>query len=220
MNARYTAARTSLRTAGIMVLFTAAFTTVMSATYDATRETIQASAQEGKMRLIDDVLPRGSYDNTLLDDYVTTGAAGHAALEDGGHIYRARRAGEPAALVVEAVAPDGYAGRIQLVVAVGADGRLGGVRVVSHKETPGLGDYIDPARDRNKKEPWIGQFAGLSLADVGPGKWKVRRDGGSFAYRTGATISARAVTNATARVLDYVTQNRDALFAAQAGSRI
>ena len=220
MSARYTATHTSLRTAAIMVLFTVVFTTVMSATYNATRPAIEASAQQEKMRLIDEVLTPGSYDNALLDDYVDVGPTPQLGLTDGGRIYRARRADAPAALVLEAIAPDGYAGRIQLVVAVSADGHLTGVRATGHRETPGLGDYIDPKKDRDKAHPWIGQFAGVSLDDVAPAQWKVRRDGGHFAYRVGATISARAVTHAAGRALDYAVANRDALFAAPAGSRL
>lgn len=217
---RYSASHTSLRTAGIMVAFTLAFTALMAQTYRATRPTIEASEQEGKMRLINEILPPERYDNALLDDFVSVGPTPELGLDRGGQIYRARRSGEPSALVLEAVAPDGYAGRIQLIVAVDADGRVGGVRVTGHRETPGLGDYIDPKKDRNKTRPWIVQFSGLSLAEVTPTGWKVRRDGGRFAYRTGATISARAVTNATARALEYVAAHRDALFAAPAGARL
>lgn len=220
MSAHYTAARTSLRTSAIMVLFTVAFTAVMSATYEVTRPAIEASAQEGKMRLINEVLPPGSYDNALLEDFVAIGPVPELGLEEEGRIYRARRNGEPSALVLEAVAPDGYAGRIQLVIALGADGRVSGVRVTGHRETPGLGDYIDPNKDRNKAQPWIGQFSGVAFADLGVERWKVKRDGGSFAYRIGATISARAVTGATARALDYATRNRDTLYSAPTGARI
>ena len=216
---RYTAVRTSLRTAGIMVLFTTAFTALMAATYGATRPLIRASEEEARMRLINEVLTPGSYDNALLDDSIMVGQTPLLGLDSGGRIYRARRAGEPSALVIEAVAPDGYAGRIQLVVAVGADGRLTGVRVVGHKETPGLGDYIDPRKDRNKDKPWIAQFVGASLDPEHAAQWKVKRDGGAFDYRVGATISARAVTEATGRVLQYVRDNREALFAAERGTR-
>ena len=220
MSTRYSATRTSLRTAGVMVIFTVAFTALMSLTYQATRPAIEASAQEEKMRLINEVLPPGSYDNALLDDYVTVGVTPALGLSEGGRIYRARLGGAPAALVLEAVAPDGYAGRIQLVVAVGADGRVSGVRATAHKETPGLGDYIDPRKDRNKAQPWIGQFTGVSFDEVAAPRWKVKRDGGSFAYRVGATISARAVTHAVGRALDYANENHATLFTAQAGSRI
>lgn len=220
MNARYTATRTSVRTGSIMVLFTVAFTAVMSATYELTRPSIEASVQEAKMRLIDEVLPPANYDNVLLDDYVVVGPTPELGLEDGGRIYRAWRNRAPAGLVLEAVAPDGYAGRIQLVIGLGADGSVTGVRVSGHRETPGLGDYVDPKKDRNKARPWIAQFTGVSFADLGLDRWRLKRDGGVFGYRTGATISARAVTNATARALDYATRNRDALYAATAGSRL
>ena len=75
-------------------------------------------------------------------------------------------------------------------------------------------------KDRSKDKPWIGQFAGLSLDGVGPEKWSVGKDGGAFAYRVGATISARAVTNATRRALEFAGTHRDALFAAQAGATL
>ncbi|HRP95452.1 MAG TPA: RnfABCDGE type electron transport complex subunit G [Rhodocyclaceae bacterium] len=219
MSERYTAMRTSLRTAGIMMVFTVVFTAMMSTTYRVTRPAIEASELAERMRLIDEVLPPESYDNALLDDYVELGPTPELGLDRGGRVYRARRDGTPAALVLEAAAPDGYGGRIRLAVAVDADGRISGVRATAHSETPGLGDYIDPRKDRNKERPWITQFTGLSFADVAADKWQVRRDGGAFEYRVGATISARAVTNATGRALAFAVEHREALFDAEAGTR-
>jgi hypothetical protein len=92
--------------------------------------------------------------------------------------------------------PTATPGRIALVVAVNTNGLLSGVRVTQHKETPGLGDYIDPKKDRRKDLPWIGQFAVATWKDVNTAEWTVRKDGGTFGYRTGATISARAVVRA------------------------
>ena len=126
--------------------------------------------------------------------------------------------GQPAALILETTAPDGYSGRIDLIVAVRADGSVSGVRAVSQRETPGLGDYIDPKKDKNKKSPWIAQFAELKAADI-PG-CKVIKDGGQIAYHTGATISARAVTNAVARAARYAADNQNRLFAAPSGSSL
>ena len=218
MSARYSATRTSLRTASIMLVFTAVFTTLMASTYTYTRPAIEASMQDAQMRLIDEVLPPGSYDNALLDDMVRVGPTPAIGLEDGGRIWRARKGGEPVALVIEGAATDGYAGRIELVVAIGKDGRLSGVRVIAHKETPGLGDYIDPKKDRRKDGPWIGQFSGATWTGVNTAEWTVRKDGGSFDYRAGATISARAVTRAVGRITAFATGRLDALFAAPAGS--
>lgn len=218
MSGRYTAARTSARTAAIMLVFSLLFTAAMGFTYQLTRPAIEASELEEKMRLINEVLPAGSYDNALLEDVVKLGPTPALGLDNGGVAYRARKAGEPVALVLEAVAHDGYAGNIDLVLAVTTDGRISGVRVTRHKETPGLGDYIDPKKDRNKERPWIGQFAGIAFAQVDPAVWKVKRDGGVFDARTGATISARAVTNATGRALGFAVARRDDLFAAAPGS--
>lgn len=220
MSTRYTAARTSLRTAGILTIFTLAFTALMAVTYSATRPAIEASAIEEKMRLINEVLPATSYDNVLLDDFVVLGPTPELGITESGRVYRARQGNTPSALILEVVAPDGYAGRIQLIVAVGADGKITGVRATGHRETPGLGDYIDPRKDRNKERPWIGQFTGISFENVAPERWQVKRDGGTFDFRVGATITARAVTRASGRALRFAVEHHDSLFAAPAGDRI
>lgn len=217
--ARYSATRTSLRTAAIMLVFTLVFTALMAFTYRSTRPAIEASLQDAQLRLIDEVLPRGSYDNPLLEDVVVVGRSAALGI-DQARVWRARRAGAPVALVVEAAAPDGYAGRINLVVAVSDAGTVSGVRVTSHRETPGLGDYIDPKKDRSRAQPWIGQFAGISWAELDPARWTVKKDGGSFDYRTGATISARAVVAAVGRATAWAAANRAALFAASAGTTL
>ncbi len=218
MSARYSATRTSLRTGAIMVVFTLVFTALMASTYRVTQPAIEASKQEAQQRLVNEVLPLVSYDNDLLGDMVRIDAPGTLGIDGGARIWRARKGDAPVALVVEGAATDGYAGRIELIVAIGKDGRLSGVRVTTHKETPGLGDYIDPKKDRRKDQPWIGQFAGVTWAGVNTAEWTVRKDGGSFDYRAGATISARAVTRAVGRITAFVGGRLDALFAAPAGS--
>lgn len=207
----------SARTGSVMVAFTIVFTALMAFTYGATKNQIEASATEEKMKLISEVLPPASYDNLLLDDYVELGPTPELGLAEGGRVYRARRAGQPAALLLETTAPDGYSGRIDLIVAVRADGGVSGVRAVTHRETPGLGDYIDPKKDKDKKAPWITQFTGFDAGRLP--MLKVRKDGGEIAYHTGATISARAVTNAVARAARYAADNQNRLFAAASGSR-
>ena len=197
-----TALGLSARTGSVMVAFTVIFTAVMAFTYGATKTQIEASATEEKMKLISEVLP----------------PTRELGLDDGGHIYRARKAGQPAALLLEATAPDGYSGRIELIIAVRADGGISGVRAVTHRETPGLGDYIDPKKDKNKKSPWITQFAELKAADLP--RCKLIKDGGQIAYHTGATISARAVTQAVARAAGYAAANHDRLFAAPSGDKL
>lgn len=217
MSARYSALRTALRAAGIMLVFTLVFTAMMASTYRFTRPAIEASMQEAQMRLIDEVLAPGSYDNELLEDVVRIGPTPALGLDDGGRIWRARLGNQPVALIVETATTDGYAGRIAMVVAINTNGLLSGVRVTAHKETPGLGDYIDPKKDRRKDMPWIGQFSIASWKDVNTADWTVRKDGGTFGYRTGATISARAVVRAAGRSTAFVVERMEALFTAPAG---
>lgn len=205
--------RISFSSAVVLVLFTLVFTGLMAATYQATKPILAASAAAEKLKLINEILPPASYDNDLLADGIELPPLKELGASDTTKLYRARKNGQPVALVLEAVAPDGYAGRVAMVLAMTADGHMTALRVTSHKETPGLGDYIDPKKDKNKTSPWIGQFndRGSDLA-IG-GKWKVKKDGGEFAYRTGATISARAVTNASGKAVLWAAEHRDKLFA-------
>jgi Na+-translocating ferredoxin:NAD+ oxidoreductase subunit G len=211
--------RISLRTAAIMLAFTLVFTAMMAGTYKATEPLVAASALAEKLRLIGEVLPPAQYDNDLMADAVTLPPQAALGLDYETRLWRARRNGVPAALVFEAAARDGYSGRISLILAVGADGRLLAVRVTGHKETPGLGDYIDPKKDRNKSRPWITQFNNLGFDDVPRDRWRVKKDGGRFDQMSGATISARAVTNASGRALAWAAENRDKLFALPANGR-
>jgi electron transport complex protein RnfG len=211
--------RISSSSATVLLLFTLVFTGLMAATYKATKPLLEASAQAEKLKLINEVLPPASYDNDLLADGIDLPPLKALGLDNASKAYRARKGGQPVALVLEAAAPDGYAGRIGLVLAVDAEGRLTAVRVTGHKETPGLGDYIDPKKDKNKASPWIAQFNGQGYDLALGGLWKVKKDGGPFAYRTGATISARAVTNASGKAVAWAAERRAPLFALPVGAK-
>jgi electron transport complex protein RnfG len=202
-----------------MLAFTLVFAALMAGTYKATEPLVAASALDEKLRLIGEVLPPATYDNDLMADAIILPPQRSLGLDEETRIWRARKQGAPAALVFEAAAPDGYSGRIGLIVAVAADGKLIAVRVTAHKETPGLGDYIDPKKDKNKTRPWITQFSNLGFDTVPVKKWRVKKDGGRFDQMSGATISARAVTNANGRALAWAVEHRDTLFALPPNSR-
>ena len=210
----------SSRTAAVLLVFTLVFTALMAATYFATKPAIEESARAEKMKLISEVLPAGNYNNDLLADGVTLPPIAALGLDDESTAYRARKNGQPVATVFEAAAPDGYSGRVGLLLAVDASGHLLAMRVTQHKETPGLGDYIDPRKDKNKASPWIDQFKAKSLEIVPPEQWKVKKDGGAFDAHAGATISARAVTNASGRALAWAVDHQVKLFAVPAGGRL
>lgn len=209
------AATMAVRTAVILFLFVVVFTGFLSGAYLWTKPSIDASAAEEKMKLIDEVLPRTAYDNELLTDTLEIPPSAALGLDEPSTVYRARKEGLATALVLEAVAPDGYSGKIRLLVAVAADGTLSGVRVTQHKETPGLGDYIEPKKDKNKTRPWITQFNGLSLDKVADREWKVKKDGGRFDSVAGATVTPRAVIKATHKAVKYVAENREKLYASK-----
>jgi len=210
----YTAPGMAIRTAATLFVFVIVFTGFLSGAYLWTKPAIEASANEEKMKLADEVLPRTEYDNALLEDTLVLPATPELGLTDPSTLYRARKSGQPAALVFEAVAPDGYAGKIRLILAVRADGKVAGVRVTQHKETPGLGDYIEIKKDKNKARPWITQFVGMSLAEVADKEWKVRKDGGRLDYYAGATVTPRAVSKAVLKAVKWAEANQNQLFAA------
>lgn len=165
------------------------------------------------MVLLDQVLPPALHDNDLLKDTVKIAAGGLLGNSTETLAYSARIAGQPSAVILEATAPDGYSGDIKLLVAIRQDGSLAGVRVLAHKETPGLGDYIDIGHS-----DWIKHFDGQSLVKTPDEKWQVKKDGGHFDYMAGATITPRAVVKAVHKVLQYFNANKDVLFAQTAAS--
>lgn len=209
----YTAPVMAARTAATLFIFVAIFTGLLSGAYLWTKPAIEASATEEKMKLVDEVLPRTEYDNALLADTVALPATPELGLKDPTTLFRARQGGQPVALIFEAVAPDGYAGKIRLIIAIRASGEVAGVRVTQHKETPGLGDYVEIKKDKNKARPWITQFNSMSLAKVTDKDWKLKKDGGQIDYHAGATVTPRAVSKAVLKAVQWVEANRDRLFA-------
>lgn len=159
---------------------------------NATREAIAAAEAKDLRDSLAEVLPPGLADNDFLNDTVNLENKGKTIT-----IYRARRGNELKAAVFK-VAERGYAGDIQILMAVDMGGRMLGVRVLKHSETPGLGDKVELAKD-----PWIKGFTGRSLEDPAPGKWGVKKDGGIFDQFAGATITPRAVVKAVKGGLDF-----------------
>ena len=196
-------------TMAIMVAFTLIGTVFLASTYLATKAPIEASEATAKIKLFEQVLPISEHDNDLLNDFVEMPAGGELNNRTVTKVYTARLAGVATGVILEATARDGYSGDIKLLIAVRQDGSLGGVRVIAHKETPGLGDYIDIAKDN-----WIKSFDGLSLSLRPAKQWKVKKDGGQFDYMAGATITPRAVVKASHKALAYVEANKAVLFAA------
>ena len=203
------ASRNALRTGVVLLLFALVGTAILAFTHDRTEPVITRSQQAEKLALINQVLPASLYDNDLLASVQTVPPDDRLGTRHSSSLWIARRGQQVTAVVLEAVAPDGYAGDIALLIGIDIDGRVTGVRVTAHRETPGLGDYIERA-----KSAWIDQFSGKSLTNPEPRRWKVAKDGGAFDSRAGATITPRAVVKAVRGALDYFARHRAALVAA------
>ncbi len=202
-------ARSTLQTAVNLVFFAVLGTAVLASTFFMTHDAIQKSEEAEKLKLIMQIVPTELFDNDIIQDTLSVPASDLLGTQDTTFAYRARLKDEPSAVVLESVAPDGYSGKIALILAVRANGELAGVRVVAHKETPGLGDYIELP-----KSPWIKGFDSKSREVYKDADWKVKKDGGQFDYMAGATITPRAVVKAVNKALIYFGENRDKLFAA------
>ncbi len=192
----------------LLGLFAIAGTSMVSLTYENTAERIAANHRATLLKTLHQLLPPEQHDNDMFSDTIRISQQPLLGTDDSINIYRARKAGQPVAAIIEAIAEDGYNGNIYLLVAISYNGELAGVRVVNHRETPGLGDGIDLSHSN-----WILNFTGKSLQNPASKLWAVKRDGGVFDQFTGATITPRAVVKAVHNTLIYYQRHRDELFA-------
>ena len=200
-------AKTTLAAAGLLATFAVVGVGLVAATHWATRDQIAENARNRLMRGINEVLPADRYDNEPVADFVDLRDLDLLPPSGTTRIYRAFKAGRPAAAVFSIIAPDGYNGAIQLLMAVHVDGDIAGVRVLNHKETPGLGDPIDIA-----KSDWITRFTGYGLGNLDQTGWKVKKDGGIFDQFTGATITSRATVAAVHRGTQFFQKHQTTIF--------
>ncbi|HSC81959.1 MAG TPA: electron transport complex subunit RsxG [Chitinolyticbacter sp.] len=202
------AAQSSLRGALTLLVFALICTALMSVTWLLTRARVADNEQAARLALLGEALPGIHYDNDPVADAIILPVDVAAQLGQAtAQAYPAQRLGVTQAVVIEATAPDGYAGAIRLLVGVGRDGRVLALRVIAHKETPGLGDYIEAT-----KSAWSAQFTGASLASPPESQWALTKDGGRFDYMAGATITPRAVVRAVKATLAVVAARRAMLF--------
>lgn len=199
------AGRNALRTGLILFVFALIGTALLVLTHDRTAPVIARSQQALRLALINQVMPATLHNNDLLASRQSVPPNDLLGTRQPSLLWVARRDGVFSGVVLEAIAPDGYSGNIHLLIGIDASGVVTGVRVTAHRETPGLGDYID-----RTKTAWIDQFVGKSLTTPPPKHWKVVKDTGAFDARAGATITPRAVVKALKSVLDYFARNRAA----------
>jgi electron transport complex protein RnfG len=188
-------------------VFAVVGTSFVAVTENTTRTRIEDNERLVLLRNLNALLPAEQLDNDIVSDTTTVPASALLGTENDTIVYRARLQGKSIAAIFNSIAPNGYSGKIHLLVGVYADGSLAGVRAVKHSETPGLGDAIE-----TQKTDWIFGFNSRSLESPTPSKWLVKKDGGDFDQFTGATITPRAVVLAVKNTLLYYQQNANGIF--------
>lgn len=185
------------RLALVLTLIAAGAGLVLSLVEQATREPIAEQRRQETLRALQAVLPAG--DNAPDSDLVTLVVGkDKRGREISRTFYRGRQDGEINGIAFKVVAPDGYSGNIEVMVGVDPEGTVHGLEILTHAETPGLGDKIEA--------PWFKeQFAGKNLNNA---DWRVKKDGGDFDQITGATISPRVIVTATRGGLEFFQKNR------------
>jgi len=190
-------------------MFAVCTTLLITGTYLLTKDRISEQKRIAEEKALLEIVPRERHDNSMLDDIIIVGPETTGlGLAEEKRIYLARKGEQVVAAIIPVTAPDGYTGDIELIVGVNADGSIAGVRALSHKETPGLGDKVD-----TRKSDWMFSFNGRSLENPDLPGWAVKKDKGVFDQFTGATITPRAVVAATLRALQYAKANNKTLFA-------
>lgn len=190
-----------------LALIAALLTIGLVAIANITRDRIARNQQAWIKQHLDTLVSPQSYDNDPLTDTLQVRAPDLLGSANPVTAYRMRKASAPVAVAIRSIAPDGYRGPLELLVVIAPDGKLIGVRVIRHNETPGLGDAFE-----NRDADWLKRFGGLSLTNPPQQRWTVRRDGGDFDAFTGATITPRAIVKAVRRTLEFYRGNQELLF--------
>lgn len=198
------------RNAFILAAFAIICTAAIAIVHQLSRPVIELQEQKALLKIVNQLIPAPSYNNdlfascfTVRDDLLGTGV-----LQK---VFLAKKNDQAVALMLEASTFRGYAGEIKLAIAIYADGQLAGVRVISHTETPGLGDKI-----QTNKSDWIYAFNHKSYQQAQDKRWDVSKNGGDFDAFTGATITPRAIISAVKNALIYFEKNRETLFKREA----
>lgn len=182
----------------ILGMFCLGFAVVLAITDLFTAKDIAARSLEDRQNSLSQVIPDSIHDNNPVTDTILMKDAEGNEIT----VYRATKEGKVTGVAYE-IFGSGYAGKIKLMLGVDAEGKVLGVRVLAHKETPGLGDKIE-----TKKGDWILRFNGLSIGNPPVEKWKVKKDGGQFDQFAGATITPRGVVNAIRKGLEFFAANK------------
>ena len=188
---------------GLFAIITAG---LIALTQVVTKDRIAEQVKQARSKALLEIVPIGQFDNDLLDNAFWLKAEGQLGLKEASEAFVALSEGRPRYFILPLIAPDGYTGPIRLIMSIDLAGTIIGLRVIEHKETPGLGDKIDI-----KKSDWVRLFEGRSLENTDESAWAVKKDGGDFDQMTGATITPRAIVNSVYKGLRYFQNHQNEL---------
>jgi electron transport complex protein RnfG len=197
-----------LRTSTTLAVIAALCTLLVAGTWQLTREKIRDNEQAYLESSLRPVLPDLEFGESITQSRMILEPPHGLPGSEPAVIYRVYDDGRPVAALFAVTARDGYAGPIRVLIGIRENGTVSGVRILSHRETPGLGDRIVASRS-----DWLQQFPGKSLGEPPLPGWHLETDGGEFDQITGASVTPRAVLRAIRETLLYFTENRDAVFA-------
>ena len=190
----------------ILAVIAAVCTALVALTFSVTKARIAANEQAWLEQSLKPALAGVEYDNNLTESILTIGLPHQLPGNEAVIVYRALYEDQPVAALFVVTAVDGFSGPIRLLVGIDSDGFVTAARVLRHRETPGLGDFID-----SSKSDWIDQFERKSLSAPDVLQWSLARDGGEFDQVTGASITSRAVVKAIKETLLYFEANRETI---------
>ena len=206
----------SVWTSGLILAGLAAIcTTLVAVTYRVTSIRILANEQEYLEQSLTPVLGSLSYTNYLPESVLVIEPPHDLPGTEPATVYRAYSGTTPVAALFVVSARDGFSGPIKLLIGINSSMTVTSVRVLEHRETPGLGDLIEAS-----KSDWLKQFENTSLSAPARASWSIGRDGGEFDQLTGASITPRAVIKAVKETLLYFESNRDSIFAVKAVQQV
>jgi electron transport complex protein RnfG len=199
---------TVIKSGVTLAVIAAICTALVALTYQTTEQRIADNEKAWLERSLEPALSGVAYDSGISDSKITLPPPHGLPGSEDALIYRVYTKGEPVAALFVVSARDGYSGPIRLLVGIETTGRLTGIHVLEHSETPGLGDGVETA-----KSDWARQFTGRSLLDPEPEGWQIKTDGGQFDQLTGASVTPRAIVKAVKETLLYFDRHRDQVFA-------
>ncbi|TBR42802.1 electron transport complex subunit RsxG [Marinomonas agarivorans] len=188
---------------GIFAIVTAG---LIAVTHQTTKQQIDSNIVAAQLAAFTEILPASYFNNELYSSRIELAADPLLGTEAPSKAYVGRLDDAVSAIIFETVATGGYNGDLLLLVAITKDSVVTGVRIISHKETPGLGDKVDI-----KKSDWVRSFENVFFGQPAKAQWAVKKDGGEFDQFTGATITPRAVVRAVKNTLTYFETNKDVL---------